>query len=439
MKKRAYFLVASMFVLMTLGSCNSNDILSEMPKNPDMDKAQTCKLILNVSKETYSDEPQTRSIADWENGDKIFLTFSTATGSAYGDAVYNNESWTVSYYGTLTEGEIAKCKAVYFDCPESESSSVVQLTDSTGIYEDLNGLYSFSDGILSVTANLSPKTGRIRFAGNDKDTIMVYGISHYDTYDASTGKYTSTSLALKTSVQSEYTPYIYGEFTDSINPRLNIITATSGYTKLLSNNIYKKGESGFINIPSASSHNGWTNSVILKVNGVEFTMIPVNYSKGFFLLAETETTEELYSAVFNGIATTESQMPKNISYSYSKEFIYKLNTDCGLNFYVPRQDQWLFAFKGGNMSKNYKYSGSNTVEEVAWYEGNSENRKHDVKQLKPNELGFYDMSGNFSEHVIDGNYIRLLGGDCYNSASYCTYENRNSGSSDGLRLALKPW
>lgn len=439
MKKTILFSALSVLMLSVLNSCNSEHIIEDVENATNHNSPQTCKLILNVSKETYSDEPQTRSIADWETGDKIFLTFSTVTGSAYGDAVYNNESWTVSYYGTLTEGEIAKCKAVYFDCPESESSSVVQLTDSTGIYEDLNGLYSFSDGILSVTANLSPKTGRIRFAGNDKDTIMVYGISHYDTYDASTGKYTSTSLALKTSVLSQYTPYIYGEFTDSIYPRLNIITATSGYTKLLSNNIYKKGESGFMNIPSASSHNGWTNSVILKVNGVEFTMIPVNYSKGFFLLAETETTEELYSAVFNGIATTESQMPKNISYSSSEEFIDKLNTDCGLNFYVPRQDQWLFAFKGGNISKNYKYSGSNTVEEVAWYAGNSEKVRHDVKQLKPNELGFYDMSGNVSEHVIDVNTIRRLGGDCYNNASYCTYKNRNSSSPDGLRLALKPW
>ena len=136
---------------------------------------QTCKLILDVSKSTYRDEGNTRATNSWVEGDKIYLTFTTSNGLSYGDAIYENNSWTVSYYGSLTEGSASKCVAVYFDNPESESSSVVQLTEYTGIYEDQEGIYTFNDGVLAVTANLSPKTGRIKFAGNNVQN-MTYTI-----------------------------------------------------------------------------------------------------------------------------------------------------------------------------------------------------------------------------------------------------------------------
>ena len=42
----------------------------------------------------------------------------------------------------------------------------------------------------------------------------------------------------------------------------------------------------------------------------------------------------------------------------------------------------------------YKYSGSNNINDVAWYKGNSSNMTHEVGLKKPNELGLYDMTGN---------------------------------------------
>jgi hypothetical protein len=351
----------------------------------------------------------------------------------------------VNYYGSLTEGVSTKCNAVYFDNPQFASSSVVQLGESTGIYEDANAKYVFADGALSVTANLSPKVGRIRFAGENNDSITVYGITHYTSYDVSNGKYTQSLGAVKKKITNNYTPYIYGVFTDSSQPRLNVITKVSGFTRMPSSSIMQAGQSGYMSVPTESSHNGWQNSVILKVNGVEFSMIPVEYSEGNFLLAETELTSELYVAIVGSGYSTNLQRPAYARYSTFSTFLSKLNALTELNFRFPTYNEWLFAAKGGNKSQNYTYSGSNIIANVAWYEGNSNNSYHDVKQLQPNELGFYDMSGNAAEYVLLGSttytsYYYNMGGSYASYDSNCkstSYQTESYDQSNyGLRIAL---
>jgi formylglycine-generating enzyme required for sulfatase activity len=68
---------------------------------------------------------------------------------------------------------------------------------------------------------------------------------------------------------------------------------------------------------------------------------------------------------------------------------------------LPTEAQWEFAAKGGLFSNNYKYSGGNDIEEVAWYNDNAEGKTHLVGSKKPNELGIYDMTGNVWELCLD--------------------------------------
>jgi formylglycine-generating enzyme required for sulfatase activity len=71
---------------------------------------------------------------------------------------------------------------------------------------------------------------------------------------------------------------------------------------------------------------------------------------------------------------------------------------------LPTEAEWEYAVRGGNGSPgNYIYSGSNTVDEVAWYggNGNSGSRTQNVGTKNPNGLGLYDMSGNVSEWCWD--------------------------------------
>ena len=68
---------------------------------------------------------------------------------------------------------------------------------------------------------------------------------------------------------------------------------------------------------------------------------------------------------------------------------------------LPTEAEWEYAVRGGKKSKEYEYSGSNNIEDVAWYEENSNGETHDVKTKSPNELGLYDMSGNIIEMCWD--------------------------------------
>lgn len=94
---------------------------------------------------------------------------------------------------------------------------------------------------------------------------------------------------------------------------------------------------------------------------------------------------------------------------------------------LPTEEEWEFAAKGG---ANFKYSGSDDIDEVAWYSVNSGSEKHPVAQKKPNGYGLYDMTGNVTEWCWERRYgyytkeylndYAVRGGHFSSSAVECT-------------------
>lgn len=119
---------------------------------------------------------------------------------------------------------------------------------------------------------------------------------------------------------------------------------------------------------------------------------------------EQEIAERPYIEFVNGPKTWgegDNYPMYYVSWDEAQEFISKLNAATGKQYALPTEAQWEYAAKGGNKSRNYIYSGSDTINNVAWFSGNSPNRSSPVGTKSANELGIHDMTGNVFEWCSD--------------------------------------
>lgn len=144
-----------------------------------------------------------------------------------------------------------------------------------------------------------------------------------------------------------------------------------------------------------------------------------------YYICKYEVTQALWRAVMGSNPSNfkgDNLPVENVSWNDCQTFINRLNSYTGRNFRLPTEAEWEFAARGGNYSRHYKYSGSNYISDVAWYDGNSGNRTHPIGTKQANELGLYDMSGNVYEWCSDwyGSYSSYSQNDPTgpNSGSY---------------------
>ena len=149
-----------------------------------------------------------------------------------------------------------------------------------------------------------------------------------------------------------------------------------------------------------------------------------------------------------------------VSWNDAKAYCEWLSRKTGQSFRLPTEAEWEYAARGGNKSRGYKYSGSDSIDDVAWYTSNSGSKTHQVGTKSPNELGVYDMSGNVWEWCQDwygdyssgsqynptgpssGSYRVFRGGSWNHNAEYCRVSIRNGYAPDdryssyGFRVVL---
>ncbi len=222
-----------------------------------------------------------------------------------------------------------------------------------------------------------------------------------------------------------------------------------------------------------------TGMKLIKVEGGTFKMgeggkeddekPPHDVTLTSFQLSETEVTNAQYAEFLRAKKPSKTEAEKwieisssacKITSSYGVEAGYEDHPVVEVSWYgakafceyyggrLPTEAEWEYAARGGNKSKGYTYSGSNTLSEVAWYEDNSGRKPNKVGLKKGNELGFKDMSGNVYEWCSDwwhGNYNNapkdgrswesanggdssrrhLRGGSCFNVPSVCRVADRS--------------
>jgi formylglycine-generating enzyme required for sulfatase activity len=157
-----------------------------------------------------------------------------------------------------------------------------------------------------------------------------------------------------------------------------------------------------------------------------------------FSIGKYEVTQKQWTSIMGSNPSNfkgDNLPVEQVSWNDVQEFIVKLNLKTGKSYRLPTEAEWEYAARGGSTTSSGSstspthYSGSNNIDEEAWYSNNSEKKTHPVGQKKANALGIYDMTGNVMEWCSDW----------FNRYSSGSQFNPQGPSSGGIRVFRGGW
>lgn len=490
------------FGLFGLPSCG------QMEPIPSPDTDTPARLVFSVDLARW-DAPATKAGASgtsWPDNTSIYIMLKSGnqTLSARAWRSSGADNWNLQrvhfetgsyYWAAITSSDLApfssgNCVCYYFEdrygnsvgqtYDSAQNLFYVDLNSTCAVYADKEARYGIVDGELTIKAHLTPMTGRIRFTKSPEES---YNYFYADIYGLKTSKLLDLStfeMDYSQSVSSYYTTYednvyFYGSFSDPERRTLTVADRKWGdppyFERFFYEDIMAPGKSNVSDWPLEAAHNEWylynyslhiSNIKLLYVAPGTFQMggedagpiHQVTFSQGYYL-GETEVTRDTWYRVMGEPSYwVDSEVPvTNKSWDEVQEFIVRLNAQSGYKFRLPTEAEWEFAARGALRTNGYKYSGSDTMAEVAVHDSDVKS----VKTREANEWGFYDMSGNAAEWVSDwmgeypdeavvdptgpetGDTHITRGGESYGGESTMTVTFRNRRATPyrtGFRLAM---
>jgi len=213
--------------------------------------------------------------------------------------------------------------------------------------------------------------------------------------------------------------------------------------------------------------------------GLDERQWEATFSKGFWM-GETEVTQEQWATIMAdhilyGHLTAihdgcEKCPMENITYKHVDAFLYvinNMNTRFGCR--LPTEAEWEYACRAGTElvfgiecpDDLSKYVNPPCLDDIGWYDNNSDSSTHAVKLRRANYWGLYDMVGNVFEMCQDTyesypveprtDYANIMtggkkvrrGGSWYNDAFFgrCAARHKNEANATftnvGFRIVME--
>jgi formylglycine-generating enzyme required for sulfatase activity len=288
------------------------------------------------------------------NGEGLGIIISEGTYGTYWES-----GWTVTVNGIST--------------PDALDSVVIEGTNSGNSYRQK--VEKPAVGTIAFTS--------VVFTANAAGT---YAITYYASYKGTSMSVAKTATATRNVTVLEADPVTppTGEiFTETVGIYTFDMVKVAGGTFTM----------GCTEVPTTDCYDDETKHT-------------VTLSRDYYV-GKIEVTQGLWKAVMGSNSnpsyfTSSDNLPvESVSWYQVNVFIDSLNRKTGRKYRLPTEAEWEFAARGGNKSRGYKYSGSSTIGEVAWYSVNSDSKTHPVGGKNANELGIHDMCGNVWEWVGD--------------------------------------
>lgn len=299
---------------------------------------------------------------------------------------------------------------------DSTYSSLVFAPIDTDLFESLYPV-QLESGIITMDLFNATSTGRIFGVENPVEVGFIYGADEY----LSSGK----EQVVSTNSKDEFTLTMSG-----------LVDRQTYYFKPYAN------VEGICYYGETSSFT--TDKLTYQLDGGrEFEMVVVEgENMQSFSISQTEIPISSVLTI-NGksVGSMDCNDDNNVTLYEVQKFFNNLKKETGLELRQPSLREWQYAAHGGKKSGGFKFSGSDNIDDVAWYSGNSEGSLHAPALKAPNELGLYDMSGNYGEVCLDDNKPEYdqcntdgpICGGCWNDkASLCTIESTKESPVTGL-------